>query len=842
MRRKWTIGILVLLLAVSQPRAGLFDWIPIPKFDFDDIVHVVRRALNIVDNVVISPVVNLGRDAFDNVLGVFVTSSLITEAVKNQIIQTIDQNVKNTYGIVLCPTGIADADASLTVFTDPVTGHLLFQDNLNKSRYAYSGIESADLPTIGMYGGDEDGYALVEPRGIVTDFNGNFWLADARTGRIHRLQYDIAIKAFVLSGVISGFDKPYSVAFSPGLNDRQDDDVLYIVDAASKSICRINPWFGKGEVLNNTIGYSCMHSIGSAILNQPLAVAVENNSQHDATGSATIFYVAYAGRQIAKVQDNGGDLTLLGVTSVGAPSAKITSLFCDSRGMLYAVDNGNSQVLYLNTEGNQLSTAFAFGTQGTGSSLNTVKFNSPKSVAVYGTTVVVSETWSGQSGIQRFHAIPTLDRANTSVALNPGNSSVMNWKLALSQQATLLLSLSYFSDPADLSNGIEVFKTNLTLQPGVVTESFPFVGNTGTYNQSSLFENGLYRFTISVFTPADLTNPTDVYSNDVVLSTPTGQPRIEVEMKESAISEPDISKPQIILKNLSSSPLQGFTIRLWMNREEMPSQDIIVDRYYTNPSPIGVSVGNHPRNPNLVFADFIYPSSFVLNPGQTTMDQGFQVGIHFKNYYPGKWSRSNDFSWDGITATNSMTQNVTVIGSNGRILYGTWPEVLPPPAPQPPPASSHPVLGFENVAEWSAPQASISLNTSTITEGAASLSVSGGGWFALRSTTMATGGISGETSHLALDLFVPASQPNPWWLGSVDLVVNCPSANLHNVYVGHVELTPLPQGRFSTIIFTIPQQVVSVLQGSYSDFTLEFDINVNVGAPPLLLDYVRFVP
>lgn len=843
MRRKWTLGALVLMLAVAQPRAGIFDWIPIPKFDFDDIVHVVRKALHVVDDVVINPVVNLGKDAFENVLGVFVSSSVITEAVKQQILQNINQNVKDTYGIVLCPTGNGDVDVSLTVFTDPVTGHLLFEDNFNKSRYAYSGIESADLPTVGVYTGDEDGYPLVEPRGLVTDYTGNFWVADSRTGRIHRLQYDYTGKGFILSGVISGFDHPYSVAYSPGPTGLRDDDVLYVVDATNQSLCRIDPWFGKGGKIDNTIGYSCTHTIGSAALNRPLAVAVENNSQPNAKGSSSIIYVAFAENQIAKIQDDAGNFTLLGVSALGTPSvSKITGLACDVNGLLYAVDNGTGQVLYLNTSGSHLSKIFAFGSQGTGSTLNTVKFNNPKSIAIYGNTVTVSETWSGPSGIQRFHAVPTLDRANSSLALDPGNSSSMIWNLALSQEATVHLSLSYYSNPANLANGVEVFRSDLSLPAGVTIQSFPFVGNTGGFDRIPLFENGLYRFTISVFPPSDLTSPTDIYSNDVVLSIPTGRPKIEVQMKENALSEPNISKPQLLITNFSSNPIQGFTVRLWMNREEMPSQSVVIDPYYTVPSPLTISVGYHPRNPNIVYADFTYPSSYVLNPGQSTGSADFQVGIHFNNYYPGQWNRGNDFSWTGVTASYASNINVTIIGSNGRILHGAWPEVLdlsPPPAP---PANRNPVLGFERASDWSAPQAQLSSNTTTFTEGLASLSIKGSGWFPVKSAAMSTSSITNETTHLALDVFVPGSQPNPWWLGSIDLVVNCPSANLYNAYAGHVELTPLPQGQFSTVNFTVPQNVLAVLQGNFTDFTVEFDINVNAGAPPLLLDYLRFVP
>lgn len=102
--------------------------------------------------------------------------------------------------------------------------------------------------------------------------------------------------------------------------------------------------------------------------------------------------------------------------------------------------------------------------------------------------------------------------------------------------------------------------------------------------------------------------------------------------------------------------------------------------------------------------------------------------------------------------------------------------------------------------------------------------------------------ITNEASRLALDLYVPGNQPNPWWVGSIALVANCISGSVYDSYLGHVELTPLPQGRFSTVTFNVPQNVLTALQGDFDDFAFRFEVNLNSGAPPLLLDSLRFVP
>jgi hypothetical protein len=151
------------------------------------------------------------------------------------------------------------------------------------------------------------------------------------------------------------------------------------------------------------------------------------------------------------------------------------------------------------------------------------------------------------------------------------------------------------------------------------------------------------------------------------------------------------------------------------------------------------------------------------------------------------------------------------------------------------------VVGMENIQSWSSGDAILSLSTNR-TEGNSSLQVDGGGYMLMTSSQMLTVDITGETSTMKLDVFVPGNQPNPSWLGAVQLYAECPSAGAYNVFMGQVELTGLPQNRYSTISFTVPTSVLNIMRGNYSDFVFKIALNVNEGTPPTLFDNLRFFP
>jgi len=149
------------------------------------------------------------------------------------------------------------------------------------------------------------------------------------------------------------------------------------------------------------------------------------------------------------------------------------------------------------------------------------------------------------------------------------------------------------------------------------------------------------------------------------------------------------------------------------------------------------------------------------------------------------------------------------------------------------------LLGFETTADWSSQQVQVALTTSRRTQGCFGLEVGGANFRTVNSTKFATP-LPGTTGTLALDVFNPGNPPNPFWLGAVQMYLSCPSANFNNQYIGQVELTGLPQNKFSTLNYPIPGAIRAVLQGAHPDCFFSISVNANQTPTPPVLDNLRF--
>jgi hypothetical protein len=150
------------------------------------------------------------------------------------------------------------------------------------------------------------------------------------------------------------------------------------------------------------------------------------------------------------------------------------------------------------------------------------------------------------------------------------------------------------------------------------------------------------------------------------------------------------------------------------------------------------------------------------------------------------------------------------------------------------------LLGFETTQYWTSPQAPLSVTGTRKTQGCFGLQVGGSGYRTINSAPFVTP-LSGVTSTIGIDVFIPASQPNPSWLGAVQLYLTCPSAGVYNAYAGQVELTGKPQGAFSTASFTVPPSLVSVLNTAHNDCSFSVAVNMNQTPEPPVLDKLRFM-
>jgi hypothetical protein len=90
---------------------------------------------------------------------------------------------------------------------------------------------------------------------------------------------------------------------------------------------------------------------------------------------------------------------------------------------------------------------------------------------------------------------------------------------------------------------------------------------------------------------------------------------------------------------------------------------------------------------------------------------------------------------------------------------------------------------------------------------------------------------------------LPAEQPNSSWYGATQLYVEIPSLGLWNSFQGQVELTGLPLGRWTTVSFTLSDDVLLKLGRTYTDLTFIIALNVPWNATGMYrLDNLRMEP
>jgi hypothetical protein len=159
---------------------------------------------------------------------------------------------------------------------------------------------------------------------------------------------------------------------------------------------------------------------------------------------------------------------------------------------------------------------------------------------------------------------------------------------------------------------------------------------------------------------------------------------VAVFMRETALGAQDISKPEIYLTNNLPSPVSGFTLRLWLSREEAAHAEVAVDRLKTNPCGITYQVRYLADNPNVVALDIRYPENFALAPGQSTAADGLALALHYRNPSVEAWAKGNDWSWAGVTGNFAFARNVAVYDREGNKIGGI--ELDPADVPSPPAA------------------------------------------------------------------------------------------------------------------------------------------------------------
>jgi len=151
------------------------------------------------------------------------------------------------------------------------------------------------------------------------------------------------------------------------------------------------------------------------------------------------------------------------------------------------------------------------------------------------------------------------------------------------------------------------------------------------------------------------------------------------------------------------------------------------------------------------------------------------------------------------------------------------------------------LFGFEDVQRWSSTAGVLSLVTSPVTQGCGALGVKGQGYLPITGSAFTTRGLV-TNSAASVDLFIPGNQPNPSYVGALQMYLSCPSGNLFNQYVGQVLLTGKPQNSYSTLRIPLPAVIKSTLARTLDDCAFTLGLNVNATGQTWLIDNLRFTP
>lgn len=296
---------------------------------------------------------------------------------------------------------------------------------------------------------------------------------------------------------------------------------------------------------------------------------------------------------------------------------------------------------------------------------------------------------------------PLLKISNTATSGSISGFTVKLWFSKDEFPTQTIVADKYYSNPAGIAVSTEaaplpgqpnvsavkiVYPATFTLGPGASTNPNDlqfcvhfqnwYPGNWNKANDwSSVGITGALAVTsnVTIYTSTGVL----VYGNEPVATIPpvcTDPLILKVEIKDNAPWDGSTSSPRIKITNLSlcKELTAGFTVKFWFSKAEFPAQTIVADKWSTNPN-ITLSVGSHSSNPDIKFVQAAYPAGYSLLAGQATDPEGLQFGVHFLNYYPGTWTKTNDWSWQGITATFGITTNVTVYDNVGNLVYGNEP-------------------------------------------------------------------------------------------------------------------------------------------------------------------------
>ena len=233
-------------------------------------------------------------------------------------------------------------------------------------------------------GGSATSANISLPLGVLTDTNGNLYIADMGNNRVRKVSTNGNISTIAGNGT-AGYSGDGGLATSAQLNEASSIAIdasgnLYIADYNNNRIRKVD---NKGNI--STVGGNGLatyySSDGIAAINAEL-----NNPTGVATDALGNIYIADAtNNRIRKVSNSGVISTLAGGNTTYAEVSNPQGVAVDAYGNLYFADAGNNRIAKVSTSGGYTTTVVGNGVgtyRGDGGLATSASLYNPTGIAV----------------------------------------------------------------------------------------------------------------------------------------------------------------------------------------------------------------------------------------------------------------------------------------------------------------------------------------------------------------------------------------------------------------------------------------------------------------------------
>lgn len=150
-------------------------------------------------------------------------------------------------------------------------------------------------------------------------------------------------------------------------------------------------------------------------------------------------------------------------------------------------------------------------------------------------------------------------------------------------------------------------------------------------------------------------------------------------------------------------------------------------------------------------------------------------------------------------------------------------------------------MSFDNANDWNSPGNELLSVSSPKQEGEGALGIYGNGYMVIKSRNFSPSELENVSNTISVNLYIPNPQPNVYWVGTLEMSVNCPANGINDKTIGQKNLTGLPRDVFNSIQYTLPMDVISALTYGTGSCNISLILNVNQGSGLYVFDNMGFV-